>query len=161
MRRELLGSAFAIMLASCNMEPSNIEFGLRVDGEVEPRQVRISDPAAALHIRVVVSNPTDDSIFVVTGAPPYSFTGDPAVSQGLSHAFRIASATNPLHGGPSGDWWGSQIDTVPPHWGSYAETTLTLTDWRELGYPLEPGEYRLRTYYNGREGEPVPFTLRP
>jgi hypothetical protein len=38
---------------------------------------------------------------------------------------------------------------------------VALKDWRAGGWPLEPGEYLIRGWYNGREGQSAHFTIVP
>jgi hypothetical protein len=152
--------AASLLIGCSGLEP-NTDLGLRVQATVTPRLVSASDTTAVLHIRVTVTNPSDHDIIIVTGGPPYHITGDPAESGGLSHSFRIASATDPLNGGPSADWWGSSEDTVRAGRGMYVTHEVPLKFWRAGGWPLEPGEYRVRGYYNGREGQAAPFTIVP
>jgi hypothetical protein len=143
------------------LEPSNTDLGLRVEASVTPRLVSASDTAAVLHVRVTVINPTKRDIIIVTGGPPYRITGDPTESEGLSLSFRIASSTDPLNAGPSADWWGSSEDTVRAERGLYVTHDVPLKFWRAGGWPLEAGDYRVRGYYNGREGQAAPFTIAP
>jgi hypothetical protein len=151
----------ACALIGCGGLEPNTDLGLRVEASVTPRLVRASDTAAVLHVRVTVTNPSDRDILIVTGGPPYSITGDPTESSGLSHSFRIASATDRLNAGPSADWWGSSVDTMLAHRGYYVSHDVALKDWRAGGWPLEPGEYRVRGWYNGREGQSAHFTIVP
>jgi hypothetical protein len=150
----------AMVLMSCDgLEPSNTDLGLRVEASVSPRLVRISDTMAVLHIRVTVTNPADTDVIIATGGPPYRITRDPEESVGLGQSFRIASSADSLNGGPSADWWGSPVDTVRAGRGVYAAHDVSLKDWRAGGWPLQPGAYRVRAYYNGREGLPAEFRI--
>ena len=150
------------LLVGCDsMGPSNTDLGLRVEASVSPRVVSLRDTAAVLHIRVFVTNPSGHDVIVITGGPPYSITGDPTESKGLSQSLRIASATEPLNGGPSVDWWGSSVDTIRSRHRFVAAQDVTLKDWRAGGWTVEPGQYRVRGYYNGREGAAAPFTVVP
>jgi hypothetical protein len=143
------------------MGPSNIDLGLRVEASVTPRVISLRDSSAVLHIRVSVSNSSAHDVIVVTGGPPYRITGDPTESQGLSQSLRIASSTEPLNGGPSVDWWGSPVDTIRTRHRFVADQAVTLKDWRAGGWTVQPGEYQVRGYYNGREGAAAPFTVVP
>ena len=150
------------LLVGCDsMGPSNIELGLRVEASVTPRVVSLRDTTAVLHIRVSVSNSSEHDVIVVTGGPPYRITGDPTESQGLSQSFRIASSADPLNAGPSVDWWGSPADTIRARHRFVADEEVTLRQWREGGWAIQPGEYQVRGYYNGREGVAAPFTIVP
>jgi len=159
--RTVVALIAASLLIGCSGLEPNTDLGLRVQASVTPRIARASDTAAVLHVRVTITNPTDQDMIIVTGGPPYRITGDPTESAGLSHSFRIANSTDPLNAGPSADWWGSSVDTVPANRGYYVSQDVELTFWRAGGWPLEPGEYRVRGFYNGREGEPAPFTIVP
>jgi hypothetical protein len=145
----------------CGLEPSNIDLGLRVEASVSPRVLSVADTAARLRIRVLVTNPTDRDIVVVTGGPPYTITSDPAESRGLTQSFRIASADEPLNAGPSVDAWGEPVDTIRAGRGEYTEDIVKLSEWRAGGWPMIPGTYRVRSYYNGREGQSAVFGLTP
>lgn len=161
MRTATLLLAAGLSVACDAMGPSNIDLGLRVEASVVPQVVSLRDSAAVLHIRVNVSNSSDHDVIVVTGGPPYTITGNPAESHGLSASFRIASWTEPLNGGPSVDWWGSPVDTIRSRHRVVASHDVTLRDWRAGGWAVQPGEYRVRGYYNGREGAPAALTVVP
>jgi hypothetical protein len=144
-----------------SMGPSNIDLGLRVEASVIPQVVSLRDSTAVLHIRVSVSNSSEQDVIVVTGGPPYRITGDPTESQGLSQSFRIASSAEPLNAGPSVDWWGSPADTIRARHRFVADEEVTLRQWREGGWAMQPGKYRVRGYYNGHEGVAASFTIVP
>ena len=127
-----------IAVAGCGTEPSN---------------------NGRLHIRVVMHKPTDQDIIVDTGGPPFLITGNPAESRGLSGSYRIASDREPLNAGPGVDWWGGSVDTFRAHRGAALEETLSLRDWQAAGWVVEPGVYRVRSYYNGKEGESETFVV--
>jgi hypothetical protein len=150
-----------VLLCGCSMEPSNTDLGLHVGAEVVPRQVSLSDSAAALSLRVLVSNPSDRPILVQTGGPPFDITGDPSDSHGLSASLRVASALDPLNAGPGTDWWGGSVDTIRAHHTVLYKKALTLRDWQAGGWTVSSGTYRLRNYYNGREGESQNFSVIP
>lgn len=152
----VLGSVLA-----CGLEPSNTDLGLHVEASVSPRVLSVADTAARLRVRVLVTNPTNRDIVVVTGGPPYTITSDPAESRGLTQSFRIASAHEPLNAGPSVDAWGEPVDTIRARRGEYTEDIVKLSQWRAGGWPMAPGTYRVRSYYNGREGESAVFALTP
>jgi hypothetical protein len=99
----------------------NTDVGLAVWAEVSPSTASISDTAAALRIRVYVSNTSFKEIRVRSGGPPYGFTNDPARSQGLWGSTRIANDSDPLHAGPSVDWWGDSVYVFPPRYREYNE----------------------------------------
>ena len=151
----------SLALGCDTMGPSNIDLGLRVEASVTPRVISLRDTAAVLHIRVSVSNSSGHDVIVVTGGPPYHITGDPSESQGLSQSLRIASSTEPLNAGPSVDWWGSPADTIRSRHRYVADQAITVQEWRGGGWTVQPGEYRIRGYYNGREGLAARFTIVP
>ncbi|MFN2569050.1 MAG: hypothetical protein ABR564_05550 [Candidatus Dormibacteria bacterium] len=150
-----------LAVACDSMGPSNIDLGLRVEASVTPRVLSLRDTSAVLHIRVSVSNSSEHDVIVVTGGPPYRIAGDPTESQGLSQSFRIASQTEALNAGPSVDWWGSPVDTIRTRHRFVADQAITLQDWQAGGWTVQPGEYRVRGYYNGREGAAAPFSVVP
>ena len=139
----------------------NTDVGLAVWAEVSPSTASITDTAAALRIRVYVSNSSFKEIRVRSGGPPYGFTNDPARSQGLWGSTRIANDSDPLHAGPSVDWWGDSVYVFPPRYREYNERVWTLKEWRALGWPLVPGRYRVRSWFNAREGRSSDFMLTP
>jgi hypothetical protein len=149
-----------VMLCGCGMEPSNIDLGLHVEAQVYPRVVSLTDSAATLSMRVIVDNPTDRPIIVETGGPPFVITGDPTESQGLSASLRLGSAHEPLNAGPGVDWWGGSLDTIRAHRGVFYEKVVTVREWL-AGWTVVPGSYRVRSYYNGREGESQSFSVSP
>ena len=161
MRRATVLLAAGVVAGCDGLAPPNTDLELRVEATVSPLRIRLRDSAAALHIRVTVTNPTGEDIIVTTGGPPYRITTDPLESSGLGPSIRIASTTEPLNGGPSVDWWGSPVDTIRAGRGIYAEHDVTLEAWRRGGWVVESGEYRVRGYYNGREGVSAGFTVLP
>jgi hypothetical protein len=139
----------------------NTDIGLSVWAEVSPSTASVSDTAAALRIRLYVSNTSFKEIRVRSGGPPYGFTNDPAMSQGLWGSVRIASDSDALNAGPSVDWWGDSVYVFPPLDREYNERLWTLKEWRSLGWPLVPGRYRVRSWFNAREGRSADFVLTP
>jgi hypothetical protein len=160
--RQRWAAAAVLLLGGCNaLEPPNTDLGVRVWAEVRPQFMRLSDSAAALRIRIRVGNPSAEPLEVVTGGPPYTVTPDPANSHGLLRSFRIASELSPLNAGPGQDGWGAPTYVLPAKTVYYEETVLTLARWRDAGWPVTPGEYWVRSYFNGQEGEPAYFRLVP
>jgi hypothetical protein len=145
---------------SDGLEPSNIDLGLRVEAQVTPRVVSLADASAELRIRILVTNPGSHDIIVVTGGPPYLIRRDPTDGGGLTQSLRIATATEPLNAGPAVDTWGEPVDTIRAQHGEYIEQVLTVGEWK-AGWGVGPGEFRVRSWYNGREGESASFTLTP
>ena len=115
---------------------------------------------AAIRIRVYVANPSNREIRV-SGGPPFSFTSDPAESKGIWGSFRIANSMSPLNAGPNTDWWGQPVYVFPPRRAEYNEAEIALREWAAGGWALAPGRYRVRAWFNGREGESADFTLTP
>lgn len=153
-----------VALAAC--DPSaplrpNTDLGLRVWAEVEPTRISMSDSLASIHVRILARNPAFSTLRITSGGPPYRFTSDPAESRGLEHSFRIASNASPLNAGPSTDYWGQPVYVFAPFETQVADTKVTLRAWREGGWPLTPGTYWVRSYFNGREGDKATFTLVP
>jgi hypothetical protein len=122
--------------------------------------VSLADNSAELRIRILVTNPSSRDVIVVTGGPPYSIRGDPSESGGLTQSLRIATATEPLNAGPAVDVWGEPVDTIRAEHGEYIEHVVKVAEWK-AGWTVVPGEFRVRSWYNGREGESVSFTLTP
>ena len=150
-----------LLLGCTSLEPSNTDLGLHVEAGVSPRVLSLSDSTAELEIVVMVTNPSDEDIIIVTGGPPYTITGDPEESRGLTQSFRISSLDQPLNAGPSVDAWGQPVDTIRARQGEYLKHVVKLSHWKH-GWPsVAPGNYRVRSYYNGREGESAHFTLTP
>lgn len=149
------------LAAACSgLEPFNTDLGLHVEARVSPRVVSLADTAASVHIVVIAANPTDRDIVIVTGGPPYSITTDPADSRGLTQSFRITHADGSPNAGPGVDAWGEPVDTIRARRGEYMENIVKLSEWR-AGWPLTPGTFRVRSYYNGREGESAVFSVTP
>jgi hypothetical protein len=151
------------LLCACadNIVGPNTDVGLSVWAEVAPSSLSVSDTAGALRIRVFVGNRTIREIRVISGGPPYVFTDDPAMSKGLWGSIRIANDSDPLHAGPSMDLWGDSLYVFPPLYRVYDEEILTLKEWKTRGWPLTPGRYRVRSWFNAREGKSADFTLTP
>ena len=141
--------------------PPNTRIGLHVWAEVTPPRVRASDSAAVLTIRVLAENPSDSTLRIVSGGPPYTFTPDPAESRGLEQSFRIASARSALNAGPSVDYWGDIEYVFGPHERSVVTYKVPLKVWRDGNWPLTPGQYRVRGYFNGQEGASASFAIVP
>jgi hypothetical protein len=150
-------------LASCRDYPltPNTDVGLRVWAEVSPRIISMRDTSTALHIRVVVQNASDEDIAVVSGGPPYKFTNDPAESSGLWGSMRIARGSNLLHAGPNVDWWGQSVYTFRARTAEASDYVVTMKSWIKEGWPIEPGQYTVRAWFNGREGENTTFIVEP
>ncbi len=161
MRFTFLGLTLLLVAACGDTLAPNTDVGLRVWADVQPSSVSISNPSASLRIRVYVANPTSHAIQVVSGGPPYVFTGDPSASRGLWGSFRIANNQSPLNAGPNTDWWGQPEYHFAPKSAVYDEKVITLRDWRAGGWDLSPGRFRVRSWFNGREGESDEFVLTP
>jgi hypothetical protein len=59
------------------------------------------------------------------------------------------------------NWWGDSLYVFPPLRKRYDEKIFTLAEWREGGWSLVPGAYRIRGWFNGREGDSATFTVTP
>jgi hypothetical protein len=66
-----------------------------------------------------------------------------------------------LNAGPNADYWGDSVYVFPPHHVEYAETVVSLRDWRAGGWSLAPGQLRVRSWFNGHEGSSAAFQLVP
>ena len=139
----------------------NTPIGLRVWASVAPTTLPIHDSTATVRIRIYVQNPAAESLRVTSGGPPYIFTLNPSHSQGLEESFHIASGTDSLNAGPNTDYWGQPVYVFGPHETRYTEAIVTLRQWRAGGWPLVPETLRVRSYFNGREGESASFRLVP
>jgi hypothetical protein len=153
----------ASLAAGCDspVAPPNTDVGLRVWAEVRPTSVSVRDAGAVLRVRVNVRNSSLREIRVISGGPPYVFTSDPAESRGLWGSFRIACESSPLNCGPSIDWWGDSVYVFAPRTTQVDEAVITLRSWQERGWALRPGQYRVRAWFNGREGESASLVLLP
>jgi hypothetical protein len=162
MRPTLLLSAL-VCLCSCSdsIIGPNTDVGLSVWAEVSPTSVSIRDSTTVLRMRVYVGNASYHEIQVVSGGPPYRFTGDPNRSQGLWGSLRIATDADPLNAGPNTDWWGDSVYVFAPRHAEYNETLVTLRDWRAGGWVVAPGRYTVRSWFNAREGKSAAFILTP
>jgi hypothetical protein len=162
MRRAFfLLSIFCLLGCSDSIAGPNTDVGLSVWAEVSPASSSSQDSTTPLSLRVYVANPTYHVISVVGGGPPYVFTGDPARAVGLWGSMRIASDTSPLNAGPSADWFGDSVYVFSPRRVEYNEMRITLRDWRAGGWPVIPGVYRVRSWFNAREGKSALLTLTP
>ena len=160
MRLTLLLSA-TICLSSCgdSIIGPNTDVGLSVWAEVSPTFLSIRDTTTVLHMRVFVANKSDHEIRVVSGGPPYVFTfgSEPLPHSGLWGSLRIARGSDLFNAGPGVDWWGDSVYVFPAHYATYDERTLTLREWKALGFPVTVGNYLARSWFNGREGKSSPF----
>jgi hypothetical protein len=150
-----------VLACTSGLEPSNTDLGLHVDAWVTPTEVSLHDTRAAILITVVVTNPSGDAVTFETGGPPFQVTADPAQSKGLAASSRIANGTDPLNAGPGLDSWEGPEVTFIPHGRRTWNYEVTLRAWRDGNWELTPGVYRVRSYYNGREGESHTFTVTP
>ena len=141
----------------------NTDVGLSVWGEVSPPIISIRDTTTVLHMRLVVANTTNREISVVSGGPPYVFTfgSEPVANSGLYGSLRIAKGSDQLNAGPGIDWWGNPVYVFPANHAQADEQAMTLHEWKTRGYPLTPGNYVLRVWFNGREGKSKPFYFVP
>jgi hypothetical protein len=89
------------------------------------------------------------------------FTSDPARSQGLEECYRIGNETSDINAGPNRDGWGQAQYVFLPRHGEYTIDTVTLKQWRAGGWPLVPGQYRIRSWFNAEEGSSAILTLLP
>jgi hypothetical protein len=126
-----------------------------------PASVSLSDSTATLVITVVVTNPGEQAISFETGGPPFRIVSDPSQSRGLAASARIASGADPLNAGPGMDTWEGPEVTFVPHGRKTWEYEVSVRAWRAGAWAVEPGMYRVRTYYNGQEGQPRTFGVTP
>jgi hypothetical protein len=164
MRYALLASA-VVCLCACNdsIIGPNTDVGLSVWTEVSPTFLSIRDTTTVLRMRVFVGNKTNHEIRVVSGGPPYVFTfgNEPLPHSGLWGSLRIARGADLLNAGPPVDWWGDSVYVFPAHHAEYNEQAITLREWKARGWPITPGAYVARGWFNGREGKSVPFVFTP
>jgi hypothetical protein len=152
-----------LALAGCadRIAAPNTDLGLTVWAEVSPTSISVRDTTSVLRIRVYAGNPSVEEIRIRSGGPPYTSTGDPSQSKGLASSFRIGTPDNLLNAGPNTDWFGDSVYVFPPLRVQYEEKTITLAEWRRGGWPLVPGSYRVRSWFNAREGRDATLTLTP
>lgn len=152
-----------LALGACfdRISAPNTDVGLSVWAGVAPATLSVRDSMIPIHIRVYIANPSSEEIRVVSGGPPYRFTSDPAQSKGLIGSFRIARDTNQLNAGPNTDWWGQPEYVFAPRSVQASERVLTLAEWKKGGWPVVPGVYRVRGWFNGREGKEARLILTP
>lgn len=139
----------------------NTALGLRVWAEVSPAVVRARDAAAALRIRVYTANPSGRELRIRSGGPPYVFAGDPAATRGLAQGYRLAHGDDPFTAGPTTDWGWDTVYVFRPRASEYVEATIRLRDWDSGGAPPDTGRYRVRSFFNGREGASADFRIIP
>ncbi len=162
MRRAIfLLAVLALLACSDGIIAPNTDVGLSVWAEVLPSMVKSHDTTTVVYIRLFVSNKTAHEIRVVSGGPPYVFTGDPVLSKGLWGSIRIGNNAKPLNAGPAVDFWGDSVYVVPAHYTEYDEFTVklgksSLGDWEPA-----PGAYRVRSWFNGREGKSGSLLVLP
>lgn len=167
-RTLLARSAFLLLfaggsVAGCADDPlaPNTDVGLTVWAEVSPSTLSIRDSLMPILIRVNVRNPSLATLRIQSGGPPYVFTRDPVETRGLWASFRIDCDAKPLNCGPNTDWWGSPEYVLAPRTTYISEKTMTLQQWRTGGWLAVVGEYRVRAWFNGREGWNATLVLLP
>ncbi|HUR00719.1 MAG TPA: hypothetical protein VM166_14810 [Gemmatimonadaceae bacterium] len=159
----LLATVAVLLSCGDSIVGPNTDVGLSVWTEVSPPILSIRDTTTALHIRVLVGNKTDHEIRVVSGGPPYVFTfgSEPLPHSGLWGSLRIATDSSALNAGPGVDWWGDSVYVFRAHHVAYNEQAITLLQWKAGGWPVKPGNYVARGWFNGREGRSTKFYLVP
>lgn len=131
---------------------ANTDAGLRVWAELQPSRISLRDSNATIRVLVIAQNPGRDTIRL-PGGPPYVFVaGDPTRSRGLEHSYRIARDTNRFNAGPGVDYWGQPEYVFTPSAMKRSEGAVSIRVWRNGGWPLTVGSYRVRSYFNGQEG---------
>lgn len=148
------------MVFGCSDSTGPNDSRLRIWAVVKPTVASISDTSVALTIQIHAFNPHFVTVRL-KGGPPYVFTSDPTKSQGLEEEFVIGNDANPSNAGPNTAYFGQHEYVFPPFYGEYTEEIITWKKWRAGGWPLVPGTYRVRSFYNGREGSSATFTLNP
>ena len=161
--RTISALAAVLALAACfdRISAPNTDVGLSVWASAAPAKLSMRDSTIPIHFRVYIGNPSSQEIRVVSGGPPYVFTLDPARTKGLIGSLRIARDTNQLNAGPAVDWWGQPEYVFAPRSVQASERVLTLAEWKESGRSVAPGVYRVRGWFNGREGKEARLTITP
>jgi hypothetical protein len=114
-----------------------------------------------VRIRIYAENPSAAEIRIRSGGPPYILAGDPAQGRGFAEAYRLAHGSNSFTAGPTTDWGWDTVYVFKPHQAEYAEAELRLRDWNRDGTPPDTGVYRVRSFFNAREGASATFRIQP
>jgi hypothetical protein len=155
----------ALGVGSCTdaVEP-NTDVGLRVTATVLSRSVSIGDTSGSYTVRVTLRPAHGVRLILTlvdtTAYDPVSIPTDPSAGAGQRVALRTGTAVEPFNAGPNLTEWGTIVDTIPAG-GIYSDYVVTLREWATGGWPLVPGTYQVRVWYNMREGQPATLTLVP
>jgi hypothetical protein len=161
--RTILTVGAMLTLTSCvdRISAPNTDVGLTVWATAAPAMLSARDTSIPIHLRVYVGNPSSDEVSVPSGGPPYHFTRDPAPNSGLWGSLRIGTDAEPLNAGPNIDWWGQSVYTFAPRSITFDENVITLAEWKRRGWSTAPGRYRVRGWFNGREGKEGMLIITP
>lgn len=159
----LVSTILVGLATGCSDDPvaPNTDLGLRVWAEVRPSVVRISDPDAVVRIRIYAANATSHGLRIPSGGPPYVFSGDVTHTRGLSYGYRLARGSNRFTAGPTTDWGWDSVYVFRPFESGYVEQSVQIKAWNRDGTPPDTGEYRVRSFFNAREGASTTFRIEP
>jgi len=154
--------ALSVVAAGCSeLVAPNTDLGLSVWADVSPAVVHLSDTSATVRIRVYAVNFSRTPVRIQSGGPPYVSAADPSRGRGFAEAYRVAHGADSLTAGPTKNWG---MDTVYVFGGrarEYVETVIPLRQWRANGALPDTGTYKVRSYFNQREGSPARFRIVP
>jgi hypothetical protein len=150
----------ATVACSSPLEP-NTDLGLRVYASVSVARVSRSDLSATFTVDICAVNSAHRAVIVSLGAPSNGTLETPRPGDGTLHAYRIANTADELDAGPAASSWRGSVDTIPARTRSCQHfRPVEMSNWRE-GWDVPPGEYAIRSFYNGREGAAAHLLVDP
>jgi hypothetical protein len=152
----------SVVAAGCSeLVAPNTDLGLSVWADVSPAVVHLSDTAATVRIRVYAANFSRTPIRIPSGGPPYVAAADPTRGRGFAESYRVAHGHDSLTAGPAKNWGRDTVYVFGGRAREYVETVIPLRDWRPDGARPDTGTYRVRSYFNQREGSAATFRIVP
>ncbi len=150
----------AIVACASPLEP-NTDLGLRVYASIPVTRVSRSDLSVTFAVDICVVNSARQAVIVSLGAPSNGTLLTPRPGDGTLQAYRIANSVNTLDAGPAASSWRGSADTIPARTRSCQRfRPVEMSNWRE-GWDVPPGEYEIRSFYNGREGAAAHLIVDP